>query len=362
MTRRRFRAIDTGQREGRANIAFDQAMVELRQTGAIPDTLRFIHFEPCALVGRHQDLSLELNLDYCAAHGIGTARRMTGGGAIYLDPGQLGWALVCDRAAFPGADLAAITRQICEAAAAGLSMLGIDARYRPRNDIEVDGRKISGTGGFFDGSTLIFQGTVLVDLDPATITGALNVPQAKLAKRSLDDAGARITTLAALLGTAPPLPAVQAALRRGFEQRLGLVFDDAQPSDAEEQAARRCYDDEIGTDAFVAEIDGAALRAGVRVGSFQSPGGLVSAHVRLDGAGQDRIREILFTGDFFVAPPRLIFDLESSLRGVSIAAAPDAIGRFFAALPAGGLLSIGPGDFSAAFEAALVSDPASAPA
>ena len=110
------------------------------------------------------------------------------------------------------------------------------------------------------------------------------------------------------------------------------------------------------------EIVGAALRTGVRAGSFQSPGGLVSAHIRLDGAGQDGIREILFTGDFFVAPPRLIFDLESSLRGVSIAAAPDAIGRFFAALPAGGLLSIGPGDFSAAFETALVSDPASAPA
>ena len=45
----------------------------------------------------------------------------------------------------------------------------IDARFRPRNDIEVDGRKLSGTGGFFDGDTLIYQGTVLVDLDPAAM-------------------------------------------------------------------------------------------------------------------------------------------------------------------------------------------------
>ena len=44
-----------------------------------------------------------------------------------------------------------MTRRICEAAALGLNKLGVPARYRPRNDLEVDGRKISGTGGFFDG-------------------------------------------------------------------------------------------------------------------------------------------------------------------------------------------------------------------
>ena len=79
----------------------------------------------------------------------------------------------------------------------------------------MDGRKISGTGGFFDGDTLIYQGTVLVDMDPAAMVAALRVPRAKLEKRQLDSAAQRVVTLRELLGPATPgLPAIQQALRR----------------------------------------------------------------------------------------------------------------------------------------------------
>ena len=68
-----FRIIDTGVREGRANIAFDAALIEERQAGRVPDTIRFLRFPPTALIGRHQDLSREVNLDFCADNGIGIA-------------------------------------------------------------------------------------------------------------------------------------------------------------------------------------------------------------------------------------------------------------------------------------------------
>ena len=97
--REAFRIIDTGVRDGRANIAFDAALIELRQQDRVPDTIRFLRFPPTALIGRHQDLSREINLEFCARDGIGTVRRITGGGAIYLDEGQLGWELVFHRKA-----------------------------------------------------------------------------------------------------------------------------------------------------------------------------------------------------------------------------------------------------------------------
>ena len=81
-------------------------------------------------------------------------------------------------------DLAETTRCICEAAALGLQKLGVPARYRPRNDIEVEGRKISGTGGFFDGNLIFYQGTLLIDFDPGKMIACLNVPAEKLAKRA----------------------------------------------------------------------------------------------------------------------------------------------------------------------------------
>src|SRR5210317_2136529 len=212
-----FRLIDTGVREGRSNTAFDMALIELRQQNKVPDTIRFLRFPPTALLGRHQDLSHEINLDYCAANGIGTVRRITGGGAIYLDEGQLGWELVFHRKSLGISKLPCLAREICNAAAAGLGELGVDAKFRPRNDIEVDGRKISGTGGFFDGDILIYQGTVLVDMDPARMVSALKIPQSKLAKRDLDSGAQRVVTLKQLLGDElPGLDAIKAALVDGF--------------------------------------------------------------------------------------------------------------------------------------------------
>ncbi len=218
-----FRIIDTGVREGRANIAFDAALIEERQANRIPDTIRFLRFPPTALIGRHQDLSREVNLNYCAENGVGTVRRMTGGGAIYLDEGQLGWELVFHRSSLGIAALPDLAREICSAAAAGLSRLGVAASFRPRNDIEVDGRKISGTGGFFDGDTLIYQGTVLVDMNAQQMVKALNIPEAKLAKRKLDSAAERVVTLKELLGEqTPDVETIKDALVRGFTECFGI--------------------------------------------------------------------------------------------------------------------------------------------
>ena len=122
-----FRVIDTGLRDGREQIAFDQALVDLHQAGEIPDTIRFLRFPPTVLIGRHQALSQELKLDYCAANNIRTVRRITGGGPLYFDEGQLGWELVFHRSSLGTSNLGELSAKICEAVAAGLRALGVDA-------------------------------------------------------------------------------------------------------------------------------------------------------------------------------------------------------------------------------------------
>jgi lipoate-protein ligase A len=349
---REFRVIDTGVRDGRRQIAFDQAMIEARKAGTIPDTVRFLRFPPTVLIGRHQALSREVKLDYCRSKGIGVVRRITGGGAIYFDEGQLGWELVFNRATLGIASLADLAREICEAAAAGLSKLGVAAKYRPRNDIEVEGRKISGTGGFFDEDTLFYQGTVLVNLNPADMVAALNVPEAKLAKRALDSAAQRVVTLTELLGRAPEIQTIQEALLAGFAERLGIAPVPGAITAQEEALAARHYQEEIGTDAFVAEIDDPAADASVREGSHTGPGGTVCAFVRLEGPRDERIREVLITGDFFVTPPRTVYDLEARLRNVPVTEVGALVERFFAEAKVG-LLTVSPADFRAAIEAAI---------
>lgn len=349
----RFRIIDTGVREGRANIAFDAALIEARQAGEVPDTIRFLRFPPTALIGRHQDLGREIDLDYCTANGIGTVRRITGGGAIYLDEGQLGWELVFHRASLGIAALPDLARQICTAAAAGLGKLGVDARFRPRNDIEVGGRKISGTGGFYDGDVLIYQGTVLVDLDPQRMVSALRVPEAKLAKHNLDSAADRVVTLKELLGSGlPDLDMLQRALIGGFEDVLDIEAEWGEITDREEQLACRFFDEEIGTDRFVAEIDDPAADDDVLTGSHTGPGGTIDSYVKLEGPGRTLLQRVLISGDFFVTPPRVVLDLEAHLKGVHLDEIEAAIEQFFHTAEID-MLSVTAADFHASIADAI---------
>jgi len=348
-----FRVIDTGLRDGRRNVAFDQTMIALHKADEIPDTIRFLRFPPTALIGRHQSLSREVRLDHCRKNGIGIARRITGGGAIYFDEGQLGWELVFARRTLAVSNLADLTRLICEAAALGLRRLGVDAQFRPRNDIEVAGRKLSGTGGFFDGDSLFYQGTLLIDSDMDAMVAALKVPEAKLKKRDLDSARRRVVTLRELLGAdVPPPEAVKAALVAGFAEGLGIDPRPGSVTEREEAEARRRHDEDIGTEAFVAEIDEPAAGDGVLSASHSGPGGTLSAFLRLEGPGEGRVRELLLTGDFFVTPPKTIFDLEASLRGQPVADVGGAVMRFFETAPVD-LSTIAPEDVRRVIEAAL---------
>lgn len=348
-----FRVLDTGVLEGRLNIAIGQAIVEARQAEKVPDTLRFLRFPPTVLVGRHQALGQEINLDYCHKNRIGVARRITGGGAIFMEPGLLGWELAFHRETLGARSLPELTRQICEAAADGISRLGVSARFRPRNDIEVDGRKISGTGGFFDGNTLFYQGTVLVDMNPQVMVSALRVPQAKLEKRKLDSAEQRIVTLKELLGDETPgLEQIQVALGNAFADHFDLEMKHDDLTNEERSQAERLLHEEIGTEDFIGGIEEPPAARGDLCGRHTSPGGAITSYLRLEGPAQNRVRAALITGDFFVTPPRVIYDLESRLRGVYLDDLPGVVRAFFQEAGVE-VLSVSPDDFVASLENAL---------
>lgn len=359
-----FRLIDSGVREGRLQIAYDAALTELHAAGRVPDTVRFMRFPPTVLIGRHQILPHEVHVDRCHAEGVGLVRRVSGGGAIYLDEGQVGWELVYQRSALrgriPGGTLGEHAKGICEAVAAGLAKtFAIDARFRPRNDIEAGGRKLGGTGGYFVGDTLVYQGTVLIDMDASRMARLLNIPASKLARHDAANATSRVVTLRELLGRSPSIDEVHAAILEGLSSSLGITTTPAPPTPEEDVLTQRHFTSEIGTDDFVfgPVLFEPAIAAAESVlhASRTCPGGTITAHLRLEGAGPSRrVREIMLTGDFFVAPPRAVFDLEARLRGVLVAEIAATVDAFFE--KAGiGLLSLAPHDFREVILAAAAS-------
>jgi len=239
--------------------------------------------------------------------------------------------------------LTQITEKLCTAAAVGLSTLGIAARFRPRNDVEVAGQKIMGSGGFFDGNTLMFQGSILIDLNPDVMMSVLNIPAHKLEKRELESAAQRVTSLKVLLGRVPSKDEVMDAILVGFSEHLGLDFIWARPSVDVEKMAREIHAEEIGTDAFVAEINEPGRVHDVLRGTNSA--GNLTAYVRLEGAKNDRIREVIFTGDIFITPPRTLMDFEAFLRGQRIADVARATQSFFRQANIG-MVSLQPPEFA----------------
>lgn len=337
-----IRVLDPGLAPTIWNLALSAALVELHRRGESPATLRFQVFPPSAILGRHQILAREIDVDWCRAHDVAVTRRITGGGAIVMDPGILGWELLLPAKLF-GSSLATAAERICSAIAGGLSTLGIEARYRPRNDIEVGGRKLCGTGGFFDGPSLLYQGTVIVRLDRELIRNALLWPGDKLARHGAAAIDDRVTDLETALGRLVDLDSVKAALVTGITRGLDLRLDPGAILEKEERLARHLLESEIGTPEFIAG-NPPPIGPSVLAATRATPGGAIAVHAKLRPGADRVIESIVFSGDFFVAPPRTLLDTEVALVETPLAEAP---GRLRRLLQAGDVkfLGCGPEDF-----------------
>ncbi|GAB4283165.1 MAG: DUF116 domain-containing protein [Deferrisomatales bacterium] len=335
-------------------MAFDEALLTACAAGTSPDTLRFLEWaEPCVLVGFNQVVELEVRLEECRRRGIAVNRRITGGGAILCDPGQLGWEIVA-RKGSPGlpARFEELPEALCEGAVRGLRSLGLAASFRPRNDIEVAGRKISGTGGTEKGRAFLFQGTLLVDVDAEAMVRALRVPAEKLRGREIDSIRERVTCLRRELGTAPPLEAVKRALAEGFREALGVELQAAGPTPHEERLLRELLP-RFRSEAWIYGVRRPARHRLALRALHRAPGGLIRVSLTADAAAR-RIRQVWITGDFFASPGRAVLDLEAALKDASFRPGRlrAAVRRFFAETGAR-VAGCTPEDFCAAIEKAL---------
>jgi lipoate---protein ligase len=162
-----WRLLDTPPCSAAQNMALNEVILTAHSRGQAPSTVRFLQFEPhSTLVAYHQAVEQEIRVEYCQQHGIDVNRRLTGGGGPYWDSGALGWE-VCAPQGHPAIarDVEAMYAQLCNAAVDALGRLGMQAAFRSKNDIEVDGRKISGTGRTSLGDSFMFQGSLLLDFN-----------------------------------------------------------------------------------------------------------------------------------------------------------------------------------------------------
>ncbi len=348
-----LRVIDDGERSGRHHVAFGQALIKQHRTGLSPDTLRFHSYPPTALIARDQPLLNEVAVDWCRSQGVAVARRLGGGATLYAGPGQLGWDLVVRRPLLGSETLAGGLAVIGATVAAGLVRLGVNARFHAPGRIDCDGRYLGSLGGFFDGDTAYFQGLVLVDLDPGEITHLLTVPGQRLAYRGMAATAARLVTLAALLGGAPPTPdALRTTLANACARRFGLTATMGSSSPDEEALASRLHDEVFGNESFIDRIE-APTGPGTGTAARSHSGASLAAHVRLVAGNQPVIAEVAFTGTYLVSPPNAFDVLAERLRGLPVSAVAERVEAVFTQEPMD-LIRLTTADVRAVLDAAIL--------
>ena len=159
----RLRVLDTGLAPARWNVAMSAALLESVDEGG-PPTLRFHRYPASCVVGRNQDVEVELDLAGCEAAEVEIARRVTGGGAVVMGPGVLAFDLVLPVAR---RDAFAMSKAAGEALAASLCDLGFDASLATPGSIEIGGLKVSGSAGRLGRRAALHQATLILDLAEA---------------------------------------------------------------------------------------------------------------------------------------------------------------------------------------------------
>lgn len=317
---------DTGLRSGAENAAVDRRDLAAAATGRRRDVhLRFWASTPTASLGAHQAADRALRLDFCREAGIAIVRRISGGGAEYLDRGQQGFTLVAPRLQFgPGADLAAILRRCADGLIRGLADLGIRSQHEWPGNIEAGGRRI---GGFFaaaEGPAVLVHGSVLLEADVLTMLKALRAPTEKLSRDGLASARDRLATVGDVLGHAVAPAAVRGALLAG----LGEIFDalpTVQPgavaplaADWREQEAARAH-----------AIDWSERPAETVEALLVSEAGPLRARARFIG-DDGRLAEIGFASDGQCSPGDLWTRLAGALSNKAPAAVACAVAEVLA--------------------------------
>ncbi len=255
------------------------------------------------VVGKHQNALQEINAAYVRAQGIQVARRLSGGGAVYHDMGNLNFTIITPKAQFEALHFDTFVTPVLET----LASFGLTATFTGRNDLTLDGKKFCGNAQYSKGKKLLHHGCIMLHTDLSQVGKALCVNQKKLDAKAVKSVSSRVTTINAVAST----PIAMA----DFKARLqAQVFADAPMThyaltEADRTAIATLSTEKYATDGWIYHRRGQiAPPKELRFGW-----GLAQAWVQ---AEHGQITALTFAGDFFEAKP--VEELAARLIGAPL--------------------------------------------
>ncbi|MFX0107839.1 MAG: lipoate--protein ligase [Candidatus Hodarchaeota archaeon] len=280
--------------------------------------------KPLVSLGYFQEIEKDIDLEFCRENNIVVTRRVIGGGGVYLDDGQMFYQLI-HRGDSPVSvkNVDGYYRKFLEAPVEAYRNLGIDAEFKPVNDIQVEGRKISGNGAGDVGDARILTGNLIFDFNYDMMVKVLKVPDEKFRDKIAQGLRARLSTIQRETGKTFDRKEVKKDLLKLFEEKLNIKLVSKELTDWEKSRMNELRSKYLSEEWLHWRTGGRMDARTVRISAtttigtadYKAPGGLIRITVE-DHEGT--IKDIIISGDFTMLPLEGITNLEKALLGARI--------------------------------------------
>jgi lipoate-protein ligase A len=313
-----------------------EAVALARDQNLVPETIIFCWpNNPLVCVGFHQEVLKEIDYNYCKKNNIPIVRRILGGGAVYLDAGQLFYQIIAseDNPRIPKT-IGKLFEKLLQAPIRTYHDLGIPVEYKPINDIQIQGRKISGNGVGKIGKVSILTGNLIIDFNFEEMVKILKVPTEKFRDKVATTLRERITTISLEIGKPQSKTYLMGLLKKNFEAVLdielyenrlikqeqnilndlrkkyvskGWLFEKSLSHPELVEKSAQLNDEER----HLKIADGIYVYESV----YKAVGGLIRMTIEIVNK---KIKDILISGDFEFFPKEKLADFEKELIGLEL--------------------------------------------
>ncbi|RLG01936.1 lipoate--protein ligase family protein [Thermococci archaeon] len=299
--------------------ASQEVITQAVGNGIVPPTIRIVVYDPPAVtIGYHQNLESSVNIDALKRKGYEVMRRATGGGAVLMKgpdgpEDAPGWEIYVPET-FPNLpyDLKENYKYLSRPVVEVYRTLGVNAKFRGKNDIEVNGKKIAGVGQFRSSGGILHTGTFLFDFDVKEMLEVIKHPIEKISDKMIKSFEERVTTVKKETGKKPTIEEVMEVFKQAVEKSFGVKVYDGELTQEEKEAIKKLLK-KYRSQSWLYEV-----RPSIEYTKSiikKTPGGLIEVRAKIT---ENVIENILITGDFFVYPHTIIYDIEGSLRWVPL--------------------------------------------
>lgn len=274
------------------NLAAEQYLID----NCDEDVFMLWRNQKTVVIGNNQNAYAEVDRDYAESNGISVSRRLTGGGAVFHDMGNVNFSFIIPSDG-KGIDFVRYTMPIIKS----LNKMGLNAELSGRNDILVDGMKVSGNAQCVRNGKVLHHGTLLYCADLGDVAAVLKVDPSKLRSKGIKSVKSRVGNIKDFMNTDMDVTEFMKRIEADFEgQRRAFTSDEV-------SEITKLRNSKFSTWEWIwGRSKAYELNTKERF-----PYGSIEAHVNTD---RGIIKEVSFSGDFFGVGD--IRELEASLYGV----------------------------------------------